>query len=397
MFVHIGLFTTDFPFKGPFTVETPDGRPYFWGGTAEVVYQLAMALNDAGQKVTVFTISPTGEEMTQKHEKIFVHRYAKKFQVARTWLSFGLLWKPLRESVDLVHGHLGTPPGAFAACVYSVMKRKPFVLTLHTSYNQVALKGGSLARKLALRLSMDVVIKKLLRRADAITTVSLPVMEESPVYQDFIPRATVIPNGVMVRERVTPSEKERCRRKLGIEAGKKVILYMASFSPYKDPETLARAFIELDRRVDPYLVMLGDGPLRASSMDLVKKAGLEDHARFPGFVTEEEKEDYLCAADVFVLPSLAEAFGIAILEAGIYGLPIVTSDIEVFKQLVDGESNGMLFQAGEPSDLRSKLDGLLSQEERMRRLGEQARIDAERYDWDKIVERYFQVYQKVMP
>lgn len=390
--MRIGLFTSDFPFKDEFALDDPDISGIKWGGVAEVVYQMALSLNASGHSVKVFTASPTRKDIVQKHEDIEVFRYGKDLQVAATILSTGLVWKPLRHDLDLVHGHLGTPPGAYAASFYSRRKGRPLVLTIHTPYNETSLQGASLPKRASLRLFMGHFCMPMLERADAITSVSGAVLDESPYYRQFIHRTTVIPNGVSIEGLSVGLSKEDCRKALGIPEGKKVVLFVGSLSTYKNPEILLNAFGRLERDDDNLLVMIGDGPLRESLMSSAKRLDIEDRVWLPGFVTEREKRLHYKAADLLVLPSLAEAFPLVLLEAAAFSLPVIVSDIDVLKAVVEHGSNGLVFRGGVEEDLRLNLEKLLDDDELRSEIGRNARAFAEGHDWSRILERYGQIY-----
>jgi len=394
--MRIGLFSSDYPFKAEFAAG--EGPALQWGGVAEVVYQISKALNDQGHEVKVFTTSPTRTYMVQRFENIEVHRYGKDWQVASTALSLDLLRKPLKYDLDLVHGHLGTPPGAYAASYYSRRKGRPFVLTIHTPYSEVSMEGGTLAKRLALRLFMDRFCQPLLRKADALTSVSRAVMDESPYYRSFIPMADIIPNGVDMAGLAVPESREECRGGLGIPPGARMVLFVGSLSPYKNPELLLEAFAGLDPgRQDACLAMVGDGPLRGRLTEIAEQRGLRDRVLLPGFVTEADKRRYYKAADLLALPSLAEAFPLVLLEAAAFGLPLVVSDIDVFRAVVSDGRNGLVFRSGSEEDLRSKLAALLGDDTMREEVGRNARAFAEEHDWKRIMERYGRIYQGLVP
>ncbi len=390
----IGMFTSDFPFKGQFFLDGLDPAISTWGGVAEVVYNMSLSLNAKGHTVKVFTTSPTRKDIVQEHENITVFRYGKDLQVASTLLSLGLVRGPLRHDLDLVHGHLGTPPGAYAASYYARRRKTPFVLTIHTPYNNTSLSGASFPKRVSLRLFMDFFCSPLLERADAITSVSSAVLGESPYYRDFASRTHLIPNGVDLSRLPTGLTKEECRGSLGISNNELIVLFVGSLSPYKNPEILLKAFSGLDRtNRSPRLVMVGDGPLRSALEEQTKRSGVEGRVTLPGFVSEREKMLYYRAADMLVLPSLAEAFPLVLLEGAAFGLPLIVSDIDVFKAVVRDGHTGLMFRSGSQEDLRQKLAQLIENGPERETMGRNARTFAEEHDWKNILERYDKIYR----
>jgi len=392
----IGLFTSDFPFRGPFALGASGPEAYRWGGVAEVVYHLALSLNAQGHSVKVFTISPTRDDIVQEHDGITVYRYGRELQVASTLLSTRLLWKPLEHELDVAHGHLGTPPGAYAALAYAKARFRPLVVTLHTTYNDVSLEGGSSVRRLSLLAFEHLLCPPLLRSADSITAVSSAVMHDTPAFRGFVPQATVVPNGVDINGMRCDLSREECRRRFGIGPDQKVVLYVGSLSAYKSPDTLLSAFGRLaPENPDACLVMLGDGPLREGLASESRRLGIEGQVKLPGFVSEEDKLRYYRAADIFTLPSLGDAFGLVLLEAAAFGLPLVATDLEVFRPLVEDGRNGRLFRPRDEADLSHKLAALLKDDEARKAMGACARATAERFGWPSIMERYSSIYRQL--
>ncbi len=395
--MRIGLFTSDFPFREPFELDDREIEGHQWGGVAEVVYNLAISLNEQGHTVKVFTVSPTRKDMVQKHERITVYRYGKEFKVASTLLSSRLLWKPMEHQLDVAHGHLGTPPGAYAALAYSKVRSKPLIVTLHTTYNDVSLEGGSPVRKMAITLFEKVLCPPLLRGADTITAVSLAVMNDTPAFRPSISRARIVPNGIEIIDLEQGPAKEECRDRLGLGHNDKIVLYVGSLSEYKSPENLMDAFGRLAPAIpEARLVMLGGGPLRNELIASSRRMGVEGRVRLPGFVSEDDKWSYYRAADVFALPSRGDAFGIVLLEAAAFGLPLVATDLDVFRALVDHGRNGLLFAPGNDADLASKLSALLQDDGMRQEMGSMARATAERYDWKEIMGVYGELYRNVI-
>jgi len=168
----------------------------------------------------------------------------------------------------------------------------------------------------------------------------------------------------------------------------------------KDQTTLARAFIELVRRVPEggerlRLVMIGDGLLRGEALLLLSEAGMAHLAWLPG--GREDIPDIMRGFDLFVLPSLAEGISNTILEAMASGLPVVATRVGGNPELVEEGLTGQLVPAADPLSLAAAMQKYYADRERCRAHGRNARRAAEqRFGLDTMVGRYLEIYQHML-
>ena len=152
-----------------------------------------------------------------------------------------------------------------------------------------------------------------------------------------------------------------------------VAFFCAKLQPWKGALDLLEAFA--DAKVpDSYLVIAGDGPERNSLERRASKLGIAERVRFLGFLNQSQLPSAYSAADVFVLPSLFEPFGLVVNEAMLCGCPVVVSDrVGAKYDLVRPEENGYVFPAGDVTALASILREIFSDAEKRARLGAAAR------------------------
>jgi glycosyltransferase involved in cell wall biosynthesis len=160
------------------------------------------------------------------------------------------------------------------------------------------------------------------------------------------------------------------RRELGIAADAPVILSVCKLIDKKRPMDLIEAFERVSRRRPAALVLVGNGSMERELALHVERKRLSG-VHFVGFKNQTELGRYYSLADVFVLPSMLETWGLVVNEAMCFGLPIVASDrVGSTGNLVQEGINGFLFPAGNVSALAEKLEALLSDESRRRSMGE---------------------------
>jgi glycosyltransferase involved in cell wall biosynthesis len=160
-------------------------------------------------------------------------------------------------------------------------------------------------------------------------------------------------------------QKSELKRELGIAPETPVILYVAKLIPRKRPLDLLRAFEGLEPRAA--LVFVGEGVLRGE-LDAYAHAKQIADVGFVGFKNQTELPRYYAMADIFVLPSAYEPWGLVINEAMCFGLPIITTDgVAAAYDLV--KENGFIYPIGDVTALRSRLQELILDPERRARMG----------------------------
>ena len=179
-----------------------------------------------------------------------------------------------------------------------------------------------------------------------------------------------------------------------------VVGTVGRMTPVKDQQSLLRAVAEL-RRIAPDLfqrvriLIVGDGPIRHSLVDLVDLLGLQDMTWLPG--DRRDIPELLAKMDLFVLPSLGEGISNTVLEAMASGLPVIATAVGGNVELVADGVNGRLVPVGSPAVLAAALKALLVDDLARQRQGATARQRVcERFDWNRTVDAYLGVYDELL-
>jgi glycosyltransferase involved in cell wall biosynthesis len=291
------------------------------------------------------------------------------------------------QSVDIVHTHLFDPSivGLQAGMLAGTPLR---MLTRHHSdyHTRIGKRWHTRLDRLCTHL------------ADAVVAVSQHAADHLISIEGAPPsKVHVIPNGIDL-ERVSPAAgaRERIRRELGCGSAA-LLLTAARLHPEKGYEHLFAALPTLRQSVQrPFiLVVAGTGPREATYRALVRDLGCEDIVRFVGFRTD--LPDLMAAADVFVLASVAEAFGLVLAEALYIGTPVVATTAGAIPEIVANGVDGLLVPPGDSAALADALATLLVHEATRRRMvGAGHEKVVRRFRFQDMLRSYEHLYESLL-
>jgi N-acetyl-alpha-D-glucosaminyl L-malate synthase BshA len=297
---------------------------------------------------------------------------SKMVEVART------------HRLQVLHVHYAIPFAAAAILARQVAPELGLkvVTTLHGT--DITLVGS--------KPSFRPVTEWSINESDAVTAVSAFLADETARQLTLRRPIAVVPNFIDPDRHDTtiPScipEKESDRQV--------TLMHISNFRPLKRLGDVVRIFERVRRRLDARLMLIGDGPEFGRTRDLVTELGLADHVRFVGIV--DEVAPLLAAADLLLLPSETESFGLVALEAMASGVPVVASRVGGLPEVVEHGVTGYLAPVGDVEAMAEFSLKILSDCEVRERFGRAARERAVRlFDWHAVVPRYEEVYQRVL-
>jgi glycosyltransferase involved in cell wall biosynthesis len=270
---------------------------------------------------------------------------------------------------DLVHSHWILPSGLYGVFL-SRIKQKPFVLTSH---------GDSLHRQDQLAWITTRLIRFVIRNADAVIAVG-------EIHGDRIQRLAgldsgqvkVIDMGVLVEG--TPLTRLQARQILNLHKEDSVVVFIGNLQWIKGVDVLLGAAAELMNKCEFILYVGGQGPELPKLKTITKKLGIENIVHFIGPVPNDKVSTWMSAADICVVPSRSETFGLVAMEAMACGTPVIASSIdELSENIVHGE-NGLLFPPEDHTNLSECLYQLLCDPDLRERLAEGGRKTASAHD-----------------
>ncbi|MEW6486837.1 MAG: glycosyltransferase [Thermodesulfobacteriota bacterium] len=376
------------------------------GGMSVYVRELAGELGRLGHRVDVFTrrpvphaprVQPMGPNVRLVHldggEGVHDGKLGLYPGLSRFLASLESFRGGEGGRYDLVHSHywLSGCLGAGAAGGWGV----PHVVMFHT-WGAAKNRASCGENEPALRLDAE---RELARTCDRV--VAPTARERDELLRTGVAppdRVTVIPCGVDL-ERFRPLDRAESRRCLGLERGGPILLYVGRFVPVKGADRLLEALAHLAPRPDLRLVLVGgDGLASPTARALEERAralGLAGSIGFRGRVDQEEMPSYYAAADLLVVPSHYESFGLATLEALACGTPVASTRVGAAQDLLDPAINGVLLDP-EPAALARGLDAALGRglSGAWPRAGVRASVAA--YGWPRVAEAVLAMYRDVL-
>lgn len=379
------------------------------GGPALSVSWAAEALARRGHRVTVFTTNsnltepldvPVNQPVNVDGVEVWYFEQRKTFErlpIPYLAKSIGFLYTPAMRaqlertihSFDLVHTHLPFVYPTFLAGRAAIRAKKPLFYHQRGMYDPARIRFRGLKKTVYIKL----IEKPIMKRATTLIALT-PQEEESYRALGVRTPVRIVPNGVHADEyRNEPDLQSRWSN-----IGGTVILFLGRLHPIKGADKLLEAFLGLARDLpDTTLIMAGpdEWDLRAKYEQRAAAAGLSGRVLFPGTVLDEDKKDLLARADLFCLPSEAEGFSMAVLEAMASGTAVLLSPRCHFPAV--GERRLGAVAENDPVAIASALRKLLADRRELANMGRRGReVVLSEYSWDAVIDRLLDVYREGM-
>jgi L-malate glycosyltransferase len=359
-----------------------------YGGSGVVATELSMSLARRGHEVHLVSF-----DRPFRYDPLEQNLYYHRVEVSEYPLfrhppySLNLANKLIElveeRGVQIIHSHYAIPHAQAAWMAREVLREErsldvALACTLHGT--DITLVG--------VQRSFYELTRFSIQRQDLLTSPSAWLARETE--REFhVPQGAVqvIPNFVDL-ERFKPGAPEAVatmRRKLNAE-GKFVVSHVSNFRPVKRVEDIVRGFNVLRSIHDAVLVLVGDGPELPKALELARELGIREDVRVLGQL--DKLEEVLQASDLFLLPSLAESFGLSALEAQACGCPVMGYRAGGLPEVVIDHETGVLCPEGQDVCLGSLAAELLLDGERHQRMRLAARKNAERFAAGPVLDRY---------
>lgn len=374
--------------------------PRIIGGISRHCYGLAKALAKKGIEVHVFTPEFPGAPYEEADGQLHVHRVRVELGhpsfIVWTFLMNHFIEKRLGmeglSSFDILHIHdwLTAPAGIAAkhlgkkvlvATIHSTEKRRSFGLTTPDSFLIDGIEWWA-----TYEAKMVIVASHWMKR-EVVEHFKLP--EE---------KVRVIPNGINPEDFKLQVDPGKVKMSIGLSPFDRIVLFIGRLTSQKGAEFLIRAFPKiLSEEPAARLVIVGDGPLLDRLKALAHEVGIAHLSRFLGHIDNVVLKPILKSADVLVVPSIYEPFGIVALEGMASGVPVVASSVDGLREVVEHEVTGIHVYPGDPNSIAWGVLKVLKDEQLAKRIVDEARRRVEqRYSWDMVAEETRKVYEDAL-
>jgi L-malate glycosyltransferase len=363
-----------------------------YGGSGAVATELGLALATRGHEVHFVTYAQPFR-LVGLHEGVYYHEVEMEdyplFEHPPYSLALAVALHDVvkREQLDLVHMHYAIPHAASAFLAREMLAAErplKIVTTLHGT--DITLVG--------LHPSFHEITRFSILQSDGLSAVSQYLKEETIRHFSVPPeRIDVIPN--FVDTQLWRPNREPCHRSKLAPKGHKIVMHVSNFRPVKRVQDVVEVFAEIRKQVPARLVLVGDGPERPRALQHAADLGIRDDVLFLG--KHATVEELLSCADLFLLPSASESFGLAALEAMACGAPVVATSAGGLPEVVKDGVTGYLFPVGDIQQMAEAGVRVLEDEALAKRLSEAARaLTMECFSTEVVVPRYETLYETVL-
>jgi len=354
------------------------------GGSFISTARFGRQLQARGHNVVFLSSGPFGRRHDREYDGVKIRRFPG---VLVPWTDGRLYlavprFRTLRrlfgeERIDVVHVMIPMPLGLVAARLAKAMA-KPFVMHSHTQPENIFMSAPAFPGLGALNRRFSAYLNWLYGQAD---TMIYPSAFSERQFPNLTARPHVVISNGVDRERFRPTSPCPFMERFKLPPGKRYLLYLGRLHREKNVETLIRAMpLILEQKPDARLLIVGVGYEHERLAELARRSHVAAHVTLCGFVPDEDLASAYSACDVFVLPSLAELEGMAVLEAMACGKPLLIANSPNSAATGFVRGNGRLFRAGDPAHLAAQACGMLVDRDELQRMGDTSLEAARRFD-----------------
>jgi len=368
-----------------------------YGGSGVVATELGIELAALGHEIHFISYSQPFR-LTGRDEGIFYHEVPVSsyplFEFPPYDLALASRMAEVAEyyALDLLHVHYAIPHSVSALLARQMLaaggRRLPFVTTLHgTDITLVGLDRSYLP-----------ITRYAIQESDGVTSIS-NYLKEKTVADFGVTRPIETISNFVNCDVYAPAadeahRREARKRRFGC-GGEALLMHLSNFRPVKRVVDAVRIFAKVAQATPAQLVLIGDGPDRSSAEWLAHDLGI--HARVHFLGKQERVHELLPLADLLLMPSELESFGLVALEAMACKVPTIATRVGGVPELIDDGETGLLFPAGDVDAMAQAAVGLLNDRPRLEAMRDAGRRTAQkRYCATLVVPQYVRFYERLL-
>ena len=362
-----------------------------FGGSGVLATELGKALADKGHNIHFITYQQP-VRLSHFHTNIFYHEVRVPtyplfdYPPYETALSSTMVDVITNNNIQLLHVHYAIPHASAAYMAKQILAKQgkhiPVITTLHGT--DITLVGRDKTYRPVVTFSMN--------ESDILTAVSENLKEETYKNFDIEKNIEVIHNFVDVKR--FNRKPVDAFKKLIAPNGEKIIVHASNFRKVKRVDDVVKAFLLINEKIPSKLLLLGDGPERTAIEAAARDSNACDAIKFLG--KQEQMEDILPIADLFLLTSEYESFGLAALEAMAAEVPVISTNAGGLPEIIINGDCGYMSNVGDVEDMSKNAILILKDKEIHDRFKANALAQAKRFDIENIVPKYEKLYHELI-
>jgi N-acetyl-alpha-D-glucosaminyl L-malate synthase BshA len=362
-----------------------------FGGSGVVATELGKGLAQKGHKVHFITYKEPARLLDTFNENIFFHEVRLNdyplFDYApyETALASKLVDVAINAKLDIFHVHYAIPHASAAYMARQILLQKgidvPVITTLHGT--DITLVGKD--------PTYEPVVTYSINQSCGVTAVSESLRKDTFSHFDIKNEIAVIPNFIDF-SRFKKTNKDHFKKAIAPN-GEKILVHTSNFRKVKRVEDVIQIFAKVFKEIPSKLLMIGDGPERQNTEVLARNLCTQMDVRFLG--KQEAVEELLAVADVFLMPSETESFGLAALEAMACEVPVVSSNAGGIPEVNIEGVTGFLLDVGDVDGMAKRTLELLQDDKKLAQFKKNAFAQAQRFDIANILPLYENFYEKI--
>ena len=362
-----------------------------YGGSGVVATELGLGLAKRGHQIHFITYRRP-VRLTTFHENIYYHEVSGEdyplfeYPPYDTALASKIVDVVKYENIDILHVHYAIPHATVGYIAKKILLQEgrylPVITTLHGT--DITLVGTNSAFAPVISFSIN--------KSDGVTAVSQSLKKQTQEAFDIEGEIRVIYNFIDF-ERFKKLNKDHFKKAIAPN-GEKILVHTSNFRKVKRVEDVIYIFEKVSKALPAKLLLIGDGPERHRMEELCRQLSLDSEVRFLG--KQDAIEELLAVADLFIMPSEQESFGLAALEAMACQLPVISSDSGGLPELNLNGITGFTSPVGDVEAMSNNAIRLLTNEEQLQQFKANALARAQEFDIHNVIEQYENYYEEVI-
>ncbi len=361
------------------------------GGSGVLATELGLALARNGHEIHFITYKRPAR-LTHFHENVYFHEVDTEqyplfeYTPYDTALTSKLVDVVQHESLDILHVHYAIPHAAVAYMAKKILLTQgryiPVVTTLHGTDITLVGKDKSFAP----------VVEFSINKSDGVTAVSNSLRQQT--YDTFnLTREIEVIYNFIDFSRFRKSNKDHFKKAIAPK-GERILIHVSNFRKVKRINDVVQVFHRVNQQMPSKLLFIGDGPERRAAEDLCRELDLIDDVRFLG--KQDAIEELMAVADVFIMPSESESFGLAALEAMACEVPVISTNAGGLPEVNIHGVTGFLSDVGDVDDMAKNAIIILSDDAVLAEFRANALAQAKRFDIEEILPLYEAYYECIL-